>query len=515
MKAIYLGPSGYEVPQDMLEGWTIYPPCKQSDIFRLIDEQNPSTICIVDGLYKSIPAPWHKEILLALERGIEIHGLGSLGALRAAELDQFGMKGYGYVYNFIKEHEYLDDSIVALLHQSEPENYKPITLAKIEIVYLFQCHSNLDKEEKHDALNSILGEINHTNFEQCSYKYAIKMLSCYDRKVNWNRILKHQFVSIKQQDVINYLQLKKGDDNHKINSTRSVKEKIQKTPYIYRQRSMDYESGLTVDISDLNYSLQLYASISKPMEYDMACMKAHLILVARSANRLIKETDKNKYLGQYLENFINRSILTNKNLLEYIKTDYTKDLIKFIKEMFIEDYLYSISNNDFSLYMNFYGRSLIYGSQAMLTSEEYFEFLEIFRSLVILSRFVGNKKQVGNNKDYKEVVFNRILEDHNHMLSIIRSHALQYYHCGLSVQNELSMASSLIDEYISFIDKYNTGIPYALYGDNIDSFKRKGVLRQIKELNSKRFLPIQPSQCGGTHFFFFNHLIVIAEKYYG
>ena len=122
---------------------------------------------------------------------------------------------------------------------------------------------------------------------------------------------------------------------------------------------------------------------------------------------------------------------------------------------------------------------------------------------------------MGKNKDYKEVVFNRILEDHNHMLSIIRSHALQYYHCGLSVQNELSMASSLINEYISFIDKYNTGIPYALYGDNIDSLKRKEVLRQIKELNSKRFLPIQPSQCGGTHFFFFNHLIVIAEKYYG
>ena len=45
------------------------------------------------------------------------------------------MKGYGYVYNFIKEHDYLDDSIVALLHQSASENYKPITLAKIEIIY--------------------------------------------------------------------------------------------------------------------------------------------------------------------------------------------------------------------------------------------------------------------------------------------------------------------------------------------------------------------------------------------
>ena len=514
MKAIYLGPSGYKIPKKLLNGWNIYPPCKQSDIFRLIDEYNPSTICIVDGLYKSIPAPWHKEILLALERGIEVHGLGSLGALRAAELEQFGMKGYGYVYNFIKEHDYLDDSIVALLHQSASENYKPITLAKIEIIYLFEYHSKLDKEQKYNAYKLMLGEINHTNFEQFSCKHAIKVLNNYDSKVDWGEILKDQFTSIKQQDVIKYLQSKKDNDDYKLNNTKSSREKIQKTPYIYRQKSMDYESGLTVDISDLNYSLQLYASISRPLEYDIACMKAHLILVARSANRLIKEAGQNKDLGQYLENFINSSILTNKNSIEYIKTDNTTDLIRFIKEVYAEDYLYNVSNNDFSLYMNFYGRSFIYGSQAMLATEEYFEFLEIFRGLVILSRLVGNKNQLGNSTEYEEVVFNKILEDHNHMLTIIKSHALQYYHCALSVQKELLLTQSFIDEYISFIEQYDAHIPYALYGDNIDNIKRKKVLRQLKELNSKRFLPIQPSHSIGTHFCFFNHLIVIAEKYY-
>ena len=50
-------------------------------------------IILADGLHKSTPAPWHKEILMALEMNIEVYGVASLGALRAAELDVYGMKG--------------------------------------------------------------------------------------------------------------------------------------------------------------------------------------------------------------------------------------------------------------------------------------------------------------------------------------------------------------------------------------------------------------------------------------
>ena len=49
-------------------------------------------IAIIDGYFERMAAVWHKEILLALERGIAVWGAASMGALRAAELAPFGMR---------------------------------------------------------------------------------------------------------------------------------------------------------------------------------------------------------------------------------------------------------------------------------------------------------------------------------------------------------------------------------------------------------------------------------------
>ena len=46
---------------------------------------------IVDGSFQWTPAVWHKEILWAMGRGVHVFGAASMGALRAAELDGFGL----------------------------------------------------------------------------------------------------------------------------------------------------------------------------------------------------------------------------------------------------------------------------------------------------------------------------------------------------------------------------------------------------------------------------------------
>jgi YcaO-like protein with predicted kinase domain len=43
------------------------------------------------GIAVTTPTVWHKEILLALEHGVAVYGAASIGALRAGELDVFGM----------------------------------------------------------------------------------------------------------------------------------------------------------------------------------------------------------------------------------------------------------------------------------------------------------------------------------------------------------------------------------------------------------------------------------------
>ena len=91
---IFLGPS---LPRNVAHRTldAVYlPPAAQGDILRLLP-QNPEVIGIVDGVFESQPAIWHNEILFALSRGVRVAGAASMGALRAAELNDFGMKGIG------------------------------------------------------------------------------------------------------------------------------------------------------------------------------------------------------------------------------------------------------------------------------------------------------------------------------------------------------------------------------------------------------------------------------------
>ncbi|UUZ56476.1 TfuA domain-containing protein [Massilia sp. H-1] len=59
---------------------------------------------------------WHKEILHALALGIRVYGGSSMGALRAAELHPFGMRGVGRIFGDFASGVLEDDDEVALIH---------------------------------------------------------------------------------------------------------------------------------------------------------------------------------------------------------------------------------------------------------------------------------------------------------------------------------------------------------------------------------------------------------------
>ncbi|MFF2657294.1 TfuA-like protein [Kitasatospora sp. NPDC058032] len=69
---------------------------------------------IIDGLYHQTPALRHKEILAAMGRGVSVVGAASIGALRAAELQPFGMAGVGAVFRAYVNGEIDGDDEVAV-----------------------------------------------------------------------------------------------------------------------------------------------------------------------------------------------------------------------------------------------------------------------------------------------------------------------------------------------------------------------------------------------------------------
>jgi len=111
---------------------TVLPPIEQGDILRLA-ARPPDVIGIVDGTFFHAPAVLHREILFALERGVRILGAASIGALRAAELDRFGMEGIGAIYRAYRMGILESDDEVAVLHGSAAEGYRPLTEALVSI----------------------------------------------------------------------------------------------------------------------------------------------------------------------------------------------------------------------------------------------------------------------------------------------------------------------------------------------------------------------------------------------
>lgn len=90
----------------------LHTSAKTGDILRVIPESN--IIILIDGNFDFTNSVWHKEILCALEKGITVIGTSSMGALRAAELDAFGMIGSGFAYECYKNNITDDDSEVAI-----------------------------------------------------------------------------------------------------------------------------------------------------------------------------------------------------------------------------------------------------------------------------------------------------------------------------------------------------------------------------------------------------------------
>ncbi|MDR2829927.1 MAG: TfuA-related McrA-glycine thioamidation protein [Methanobrevibacter sp.] len=129
---VFIGPSlSVEERQEILDA-DYRPPVKRDDILSAIDE-NPDIIGIVDGVFHQSPAVSHKEILKAIDNQITVVGGSSMGALRAAELDDLGMIGVGYIYQQYANGSIESDDDVALVFTSD--DYTPLSVPYVNIEY--------------------------------------------------------------------------------------------------------------------------------------------------------------------------------------------------------------------------------------------------------------------------------------------------------------------------------------------------------------------------------------------
>ncbi len=121
---VFTGPTlCHEDARAVVPHATLLGPAECGDVY-LVAKRRPSAIALIDGYFDHRLSVWHKEILWALSRGVAVFGAASMGALRAAELADFGMVGVGEVYESFRRGDLEDDDEVAVLHEPRERGYR-------------------------------------------------------------------------------------------------------------------------------------------------------------------------------------------------------------------------------------------------------------------------------------------------------------------------------------------------------------------------------------------------------
>lgn len=182
------------------------PPAKQGDIYLATYDQ-PNVIVLIDGYFESVPAVWHKEILYALSLGIKVYGCSSMGALRAAELAQFGMEGSGRVFEDYINGVLEDDDEVALVHGPEelgcPHISSPMVNMRATLEHAIK--SRIINQQESAQIIEALKQLHYPKRTLSKlYEYALDFFGD-DKAQSLRKFTENNYIDIKKCDAVTLL----------------------------------------------------------------------------------------------------------------------------------------------------------------------------------------------------------------------------------------------------------------------------------------------------------------------
>jgi hypothetical protein len=131
--AVFLGPScPREEAKEHLGNADYYAPAARGSFYNIIND-GYRIIVLIDGLFYGSLSVWHKEIIYALDSGIEVIGASSMGALRATELQGTNMTGVGTIFGWYRDGLIDGDDEVALVHGGIENHFLGLTIPLVNL----------------------------------------------------------------------------------------------------------------------------------------------------------------------------------------------------------------------------------------------------------------------------------------------------------------------------------------------------------------------------------------------
>lgn len=144
---IFLGPSMSTERAKSIFDAEYRPPAKKGDLLRLGLSSDVSVVGLVDGMFLQDYPPTPIEVYqLVAKKNVIVVGAASLGALRAVELERFGMIGIGKIFDLYRKGKVTADDEVAVTF--EENSYRLQSEAMIDIRF------NLFLAEKRGIINN-------------------------------------------------------------------------------------------------------------------------------------------------------------------------------------------------------------------------------------------------------------------------------------------------------------------------------------------------------------------------
>ncbi|SFN21833.1 hypothetical protein SAMN04489713_101734 [Actinomadura madurae] len=158
MRYLFAGPTLPDV-RDLVDGNAVrlLPPVAAGDLLGLPLAEG-DVVGVIDGYFHQRMAVRHKEIFAALAGGVRVLGASSIGALRAAEMDRYGMEGVGQIYADYRAGLVVGDDEVALLHGPAEAGYPAFSqpLVNIRATLAAAAREAVIEEDEGDRLIGVL-----------------------------------------------------------------------------------------------------------------------------------------------------------------------------------------------------------------------------------------------------------------------------------------------------------------------------------------------------------------------
>jgi len=199
---VFLGPSlSLDEARKILDA-DYRPPVKRGDLTQLEDVD---IVGIIDGVFLQNCSVGHREILALMAKGVKVVGGGSMGALRASELSQFGMVGVGRIYEMYSSEKIEGDDEVALVF--DPESYEALSEPMVNIRFLVNsavCDGEIALKEGEGMLTEFRS-IYYPRRTISGFLSIISSLLSSEKAESFNSYFAANYRDFKKEDAITVL----------------------------------------------------------------------------------------------------------------------------------------------------------------------------------------------------------------------------------------------------------------------------------------------------------------------